>query len=129
MTAFAGFINNTAPLVSGNPATNAAINVLTSVKQFASLEPADALLPAPAVILAGLTLATAVMAGSQNCPSRNCARPLASSSRSTTAADGVDSTTGDLKIGHEYVPLASTTPETDLEVGYVTTFMDGAGDP
>jgi subtilisin family serine protease len=43
-----------------------------------------------------------------------------------TAADGVDSTTGDLKIGHEYVPLASATPETDLEVGYVTTFMDGA---
>ncbi|HUO93035.1 MAG TPA: S8 family serine peptidase [Rhizomicrobium sp.] len=43
-----------------------------------------------------------------------------------TAADGVDSTTGDLKIGHEYVPLASNTPETDLEVGYVTTFMDGA---
>jgi len=42
------------------------------------------------------------------------------------AADGIDSTTGDLKIGHEYVPLASNTPETDLEVGYVTTFMDGA---
>ncbi len=42
------------------------------------------------------------------------------------AADGVDSTTGDFKIGREYVSLASSTPETDLELGYVTTFMDGA---
>jgi hypothetical protein len=42
-----------------------------------------------------------------------------------TAADGVDSSSGDLKIGHEYVSLAGTTPETDLELGYVTTFMDG----
>ena len=43
-----------------------------------------------------------------------------------SAADGVDTNTGDLKIGHEYVALASNTPETDLELGYVTTFMDGA---
>jgi len=43
-----------------------------------------------------------------------------------TAADGVDTSTGDLKIGHEWVSLASNTPETDLELGYVTTFMDGA---
>ena len=42
------------------------------------------------------------------------------------AADGVDSSTGDFKIGHEFVSLASSTPETDLELGYVTTFMDGA---
>ena len=43
-----------------------------------------------------------------------------------SAADGVDSTTGDFKIGHEFVSLSSATPETDLELGYVTTFMDGA---
>lgn len=43
-----------------------------------------------------------------------------------SAADGVDATTGDFKIGHEFVSLASNTPETDLELGYVTTFMDGA---
>jgi len=43
-----------------------------------------------------------------------------------TAADGVNATNGDLTIAHEYMPLASNTPETDLELGYVTTFMDGA---
>ena len=43
-----------------------------------------------------------------------------------SAADGIDATTGDLKIGHEYVSLTSNTPETDLELGYVTTFLDGA---
>ena len=43
-----------------------------------------------------------------------------------TAADGVNSTTGALNIGHEYVSLASSTPETDVELGYVTTFLDGA---
>jgi hypothetical protein len=43
-----------------------------------------------------------------------------------SAADGLDTSTNDLKIGHEYVSLASNTPETDLELGYVTTFMDGA---
>ena len=43
-----------------------------------------------------------------------------------SAADGVDQTTGNLTIGHQYVSLASNTPETDLELGYVTTFMDGA---
>lgn len=43
-----------------------------------------------------------------------------------SAADGVDSNTGDLKVGHQYVSLASGTPETDFELGYVTTFMDGA---
>jgi subtilisin family serine protease len=40
-------------------------------------------------------------------------------------ADGVGAT-GNLTIGHEYDSLASATPETDLELGYVTTFMDGA---
>jgi subtilisin family serine protease len=43
-----------------------------------------------------------------------------------SAADGIDATTGDFKIGHEFVSLSSNTPETDLELGYVTTFMDGA---
>jgi hypothetical protein len=32
----------------------------------------------------------------------------------------------DFKLGHEYLPLTNGTPETDLEVGYVTTFLDGA---
>jgi subtilisin family serine protease len=55
-------------------------------------------------------------------------RPLQiySGSVNISAADGVDANSGDLKIGHEYVSLASSTPETDLELGYVTTFMDGA---
>ncbi|HEV2561681.1 MAG TPA: S8 family peptidase [Rhizomicrobium sp.] len=42
-----------------------------------------------------------------------------------TAADGVDAD-GNLTIGNEHVSLASPTPETDLELGYVTTFLDGA---
>ena len=44
----------------------------------------------------------------------------------TIAADGIDPNTGDFTIGHQYVSMASATPETDLELGYVTTFMDGA---
>ncbi len=43
-----------------------------------------------------------------------------------TAADGLNENTGEFTIGHQYVPLESNTPETDLELGYVTTFMDGA---
>jgi subtilisin family serine protease len=43
-----------------------------------------------------------------------------------TAADGVDQNTGNFTIGHQFVSLASNTPETDVELGYVTTFMDGA---
>ena len=31
-----------------------------------------------------------------------------------------------LMLGHEHIVLASGTPETDFELGYVTTFMDGA---
>jgi hypothetical protein len=42
-----------------------------------------------------------------------------------TAATGVDSS-GNLLVGHERVSLASLTPETDVELGYVTTFFDGA---
>ncbi|HEY2069617.1 MAG TPA: S8 family peptidase [Rhizomicrobium sp.] len=42
-----------------------------------------------------------------------------------TAANGVDSN-GNLTIGHEHLSLASSTPETDFELGYVTTFMNGA---
>ena len=34
--------------------------------------------------------------------------------------------TGDLTYGHENLSLASRTPETDVELGYVTTFLDGA---
>lgn len=41
------------------------------------------------------------------------------------AATGVDANRN-LVIGHERVSLATGTPETDLEVGYVTTFFDGA---
>jgi len=44
-------------------------------------------------------------------------------SANSAVADAIDP---DLKFGHDYVPLTSTTPETDLELGYVTTFMDGA---
>jgi subtilisin family serine protease len=43
-----------------------------------------------------------------------------------SAADGVNANTGEFTIGHQYVSMASNTPETDLELGYVTTFMDGA---
>ncbi len=42
------------------------------------------------------------------------------------SADGANANPGDLKMGREYVPLSSAAPETDLELGYVTTFMDGA---
>lgn len=42
-----------------------------------------------------------------------------------TAATGVDANR-DLIIGHEHLSLATGTPETDVELGYVTTFLDGA---
>lgn len=42
-----------------------------------------------------------------------------------TAADGVDAN-NNLTIANEHVSLASATPETDVELGYVTTFLDGA---
>ena len=42
-----------------------------------------------------------------------------------TAADGVDAN-GNITIGHEHLSLATSTPETDIELGYVTTFLDGA---
>jgi len=42
-----------------------------------------------------------------------------------TAATGVDANRN-LIIGHERVSLAPGTPETDVELGYVTTFLDGA---
>ncbi len=42
-----------------------------------------------------------------------------------TAADDVDDE-GNLIIGHEHLSLATQTPETDIELGYVTTFLDGA---
>jgi subtilisin family serine protease len=42
------------------------------------------------------------------------------------AATSVDATTGNLVLGKEHVSLASSTPETDFEFGYVTSFMNGA---
>jgi subtilisin family serine protease len=42
-----------------------------------------------------------------------------------SAADSVDDN-GNLVLDHERVSLASSTPETDFELGYVTTFMNGA---
>lgn len=42
------------------------------------------------------------------------------------AAPDLNSDGGGLGVGRQYVSLASGTPETDVEVGYVTTFMDGA---
>ncbi len=42
-----------------------------------------------------------------------------------SAADGIG-TAGNWKIGHEFDSLTGAAPETDLELGYVTTFMDGA---
>ncbi|HTQ12957.1 MAG TPA: S8 family peptidase [Rhizomicrobium sp.] len=41
------------------------------------------------------------------------------------AADSIDDA-GNLILGREHVSLASSTPETDFELGYVTTFMNGA---
>lgn len=41
------------------------------------------------------------------------------------AASSVDDN-GNLVLGREHVSLASSTPETDFELGYVTTFMNGA---
>ena len=41
------------------------------------------------------------------------------------AAGSVDAN-GNLVLAHEHVSLASATPETDFELGYVTTFMNGA---
>jgi subtilisin family serine protease len=42
-----------------------------------------------------------------------------------TAADGIDAN-NNLTVASEHVSLASQTPETDFELGYVTTFFDGA---
>jgi len=42
-----------------------------------------------------------------------------------TAATSIDDN-GNLVASHERVSLASSTPETDFELGYVTTFMNGA---
>ncbi len=42
-----------------------------------------------------------------------------------TAATGVDSDSNVI-VSHEHVSLASATPETDIEAGYVTSFLDGA---
>ncbi|MBI3677586.1 MAG: S8 family serine peptidase [Proteobacteria bacterium] len=42
-----------------------------------------------------------------------------------TAATSIDKNRN-LTFGHETLSLASSTPETDLELGYVTTFLDGA---
>lgn len=42
-----------------------------------------------------------------------------------TAATGIDANRN-LIIGHERVSLAPGTPETDVELGYVTSFLDGA---
>ena len=54
-------------------------------------------------------------------------RPLQeySSGVNFAAADGWDAASN-LKIGGQYGSLANDAPETDLELGYVTTFMDGA---
>ncbi|MGH6871935.1 MAG: S8 family peptidase [Rhizomicrobium sp.] len=41
------------------------------------------------------------------------------------AANSIDDA-GNLLLGQEHVSLASSTPETDFELGYVTTFMNGA---
>ncbi|HEY1630338.1 MAG TPA: S8 family peptidase [Rhizomicrobium sp.] len=41
------------------------------------------------------------------------------------AATGIDAD-GNFISGREHVSLASSTPETDFELGYVTTFMNGA---
>ena len=43
-----------------------------------------------------------------------------------TAATSIDKTSRNLTFSHETLSLASGTPETDLELGYVTTFLDGA---
>ena len=55
-------------------------------------------------------------------------RPLQvySGSINLTAADAYDASTNLLSIGRERVSLASSAPETDLELGYVTTFLDGS---
>lgn len=42
------------------------------------------------------------------------------------AAESLAAGNASLKWGGEYAPAGSATPETDLELGYVTTFMDGA---
>ncbi|HSM96393.1 MAG TPA: hypothetical protein VLT91_10135, partial [Rhizomicrobium sp.] len=42
-----------------------------------------------------------------------------------TLGTGLDDS-GNLLTGTEHVSLVSGTPETDFEMGYVTTFFDGA---
>jgi subtilisin family serine protease len=41
-----------------------------------------------------------------------------------TAATGVDED-GNVTMGHEHVSLSSATPETDLEAGYMTSYLNG----
>jgi subtilisin family serine protease len=49
-----------------------------------------------------------------------------SGSANLTAATGLDTKSGLLTYGTENLSLATRTPETDVELGYVTTFLDGA---
>jgi hypothetical protein len=42
-----------------------------------------------------------------------------------TAANGIDANS-DLRLNSERISLAGVKPETDIELGYVTTFLDGA---
>jgi subtilisin family serine protease len=53
-------------------------------------------------------------------------RPIQVYSGSANLIAATGDTNGALSYGHETLSLASKTPETDLELGYVTTFMDGA---
>lgn len=48
-----------------------------------------------------------------------------SGSAEIAAADGVDAN-GDLALNRERISLAGVKSETDIELGYVTTFLDGA---
>ncbi len=53
-------------------------------------------------------------------------RPIQVYAGSANLTAAIGDKDGTLTYGHENLSLATRTPETDLELGYVTTFLDGA---
>ncbi len=84
------------------------------------------LVPAPFVTLAGETSATATIAGSTNCPSRNCWVPASISSRMTSSADADSRASAtNSSVSTMMPPAFAAGTVTDAKSDFVT----GAGAP
>lgn len=75
----------------------------------------------------GVALATRSLFSDDDALGLALSRPMSiySGSGMLNGATAVDAA-GNLTIGHEQVSFAEATPETDLEVGYTRTFLNGA---